>query len=382
MTQIAAGKTPAAMCPYLNPGCKITAINGQAVKGLTFQEVKTKLQRAKTSVVLSIEEPLSLLHEENVSNRDSCYTWPVEAENGYLRKSLSEAQIRFVNSFQADELQTIDLTRQQQEQGTSPNDNDAKPISVSVHGPASSPPYQDMGCITGNEASSNPVSSSKEESSTPLPEHPELHEIPTATCQQEEQGTSPNVNDAKRPPMSVYTWPPIASSPPVQDKGTMDGASRNPGCRGIQESGPSHLLPPEPCEQPTDQDMPLCQNCLSITICDKREQTIDHLPGKIYYWICLKLDIKTPFFNDYRILGEELGFVRSEISLLGNSDQPTNHLLNQWVARKGKGATIGVLMDAFDETKRHDLLDLLKTWTENCRKCFEYQQENVKETYI
>lgn len=380
MTQIAAGKTPAAMCPYLNPGCKITAINGQAVKGLTFQQVKTRLQRAKTSVVLAIEEPLSLLHEENVSNRDSCYTWPVEAENGYLRKSLSEAQIRYVNSFQADELQTIDLTRQHQEQGRSPNDNDTKPKPVSVHGPSSSPSYQDMGCI--NEASSNPGSGSKEESSTPLPIHPELHEIPTATCQQEEQGTSPNANDAKRAPMSVYTWPPIVPSPPVQDKGSMDGASRNPGCHGIQESGPSQLLPLKSHEQPTDQDMPLCQNCLSITTCDKREQTIEHIPGKIYHWICLKLDVITPFFNDYRILGEKLGFVRPDIALLCNSNQPTNHLLNEWVARKGKGATVGVLMDVFDKTERHDLLDLLKTWTENCKKCFEYQQENVKETYI
>ncbi|XP_078342392.1 uncharacterized protein LOC144628202 [Oculina patagonica] len=311
VTQIAAGKTPAAMCSYLNPGCKITAINGQAVKGLTFNEVKTKLQRAKTSVKLSIEEPQDLLHEENFHNRDSNCTWPAEVENGYLRKSLSEAQIRYVNSFQADELPTIDLTCQQKEKGTSPSGNGAKPIPVPALGPLPSPPDQDM------------------------------------------------------------------------NRGFVNGASSSPDCFGIQESGTPLPTPPDPRGTQTDQDIPLCQNCLSISLPDKREQTIEHLPGEIYYFICLKLDIVTPFFHhDYRILGEKLGFFRPEISLLRNSDQPTDHLLNEWVARKGRGATVGVLMDVFDKTERHDLLDLLKTWTENCTKCFEYQQENVKETYI
>lgn len=438
MTQIAAGKTPAAMCSYLNPGCKITAINGQAVKGLTFHDVKTRLQRAKTSVVLSIEEPLSLLHGENFHNRDSSCTWPVEAENGYLRKSLSEAQIRYVNSFQADVLQTIDLTCRQEEQGTSPDDNGAKPIPVPALGSLPSPPNQDMGYMNGasnnpgsggiatpcetpkttcqqgeqagtsphvndakltpmsayvgllpsppdqdvgymNGVNHNPGFSSIEESSTSLLVPPEPRETPT--CQQEEQGTNPNVNDAKPTARSVYAG--HSPSLPGQDKGYMNGASCFPDCFGIQESGTSLIVPPKPHETPTDQDMPLCQNCLSISMPDKREQTIEYLPGEIYYFICLKLDIVTPFFHhDYRILGEKLGFGRPEISLLRNSDQPTDHLLNEWVARKGRGATVGVLMDVFDKTERHDLLDILKTWTENCTKCFEYQQENVKETDI
>lgn len=411
------------MCPYLSPGCKITAINGHAVKGLSFHEVVTKLQKAKASVVLSVEEPVSFLNEENHlhDNRDSCCTWPVEAENGCLCKSASEAQICYANSFLADELQSIDLTCHcQQEQGRSPDVSNTKPYWPS-------PPVRDIGYMNGE--SSNPGCYGIEEQSTrpsvndakhtlrseyagslpsllyqdvgymnransnvsyhgiqetgipPSVKSPGPHRAPsTCTCQQRKQGTNPKVNDAKHSLKSVYA----GSMPSLryQDMVFMNRTGSNLSYHPMQELG-SPLLPPKPHETPADQDMPRCQNCLSTNIPDKREQTIDHLPGQIYYWICLKLDCVTPFFNqDYRILGEKLGFVRAEISLLSNSPQPTNHLLNAWVARKGKGATVGVLMAVFDETERHDVLELLKTWTENCTKCFEYQQENVKESDI
>lgn len=422
ITQIAAGKTPAAMCSYLNPGCKITAINGQPVKGLSFHEVVTKLQKAKASVVLSVEEPISFLNEENhLHNRDSCCTWPVEAENGCLRKSPSEAQIRYANSFLADELQSIDLTCQcEQEQGrspdvsdtkpyrpsppvgdigymngessysgygieeqsTSPSANDAKHTLKSVYaGSLPSLLYQDRGYM--NRPTSNLRYHGIQETDSPTSvKFPGPHRAPsTCMCQQHVQGTGPKVNDAKHTLKSVYAGS-MPSLHNYQDMGYMNGAGSNLSCHRMQESD-SPLLPPKPHETPANQDMPCCQNCFSTTIPNKREQTIDHLPGRIYYWICLKLDCVTPFFkHDYRIFGEKLGFVRPEISLLRNSDQPTDHLLNAWVARKGKGATVGVLMAVFDETERHDLLELLKTWTENCTKCFEYQQENVRESDI
>lgn len=76
--QIAAGETPAAKCPYLSPGCKITAVNRQSVKGLSFEEMKTMLQKAQITVVLSIEEPLGLLQGKNSPSPRERYTWPVE----------------------------------------------------------------------------------------------------------------------------------------------------------------------------------------------------------------------------------------------------------------------------------------------------------------
>ena len=122
--QIAAGETPAAKCPYLSPGCKITAVNRQPVKGLSFEEMKTMLQKAQITVVLSIEEPLGLLQEQNWPSPRERYTWPVEEEKGILTISQSEAQISFSNSSLADGVQSVDLCKEVQ--GASSTLNDAK----------------------------------------------------------------------------------------------------------------------------------------------------------------------------------------------------------------------------------------------------------------
>ena len=298
------------MCPYLNPGCKITAINGQAVKGLSFHEVKTKLERAKTSVVLSIEEPTRLLSEGNsLPSSNSSSTWPVETKHGCLHKSLSEGQICYANSFQAYKLPSIDLT-----------------------------------------------------------------------CQQKEKATSNVVYDAKPTPLSVCGSFPTASD---YNTGFINGASSSPGYRSVQqEPGTPLLVPSEPHETPTDQDIPVCQSCLPNTIPDKQKQTIGHIPGKIYHSLCTGLDIMTTFYDDYRLLGEKLGFPRQEISNLSRSKQPTNELLTTWVKRKGDRATVEVLLDVLFEMKRHDLWQLLQSWAENCTKHFEYQQENLRESCV
>lgn len=295
------------MSSYISPGCKITAINGHPVKGLSFNNVKRMLLKAKPSVMLSIQEPTCLLQEENDLPSGERRTWPVQAETGCLHTSLSEGQILYSNSFLADGPQlSIDLTGEQKEEGASKNFHDV-------------------------------------EASTPLPVNEKL-------------GNSP------LPSLSGH------------DTGGSIGTRRD----DIQES--ACTPPSEPRDTPTDADLPVCQNCLTITIPDKREQAIEHIPGKIYYDICSKLDGKTPFFTDYRILGEELGFDRGEIDRLNN--QPTECLLREWSARNGKSATVGVFMDILDEMKRHDSLQLLQSWTENCPKCCAYQQKNVKESYV
>ncbi|PFX13206.1 hypothetical protein AWC38_SpisGene22733 [Stylophora pistillata] len=122
--QIAAGETPAAKCPYLTPGCKITAVNKHPVKGLSFEGMKTMLQKAQRSVLLSIEEPTGLLQEKHLPSSGERYTWPGEKEKGILTISQSEAQISFSNSSLADGVQTVNLC--QQVKGASKTVNDAK----------------------------------------------------------------------------------------------------------------------------------------------------------------------------------------------------------------------------------------------------------------
>ena len=124
-------------------------------------------------------------------------------------------------------------------------------------------------------------------------------------------------------------------------------------------------MPSEPHETPTDQDRPVSQGCLANTMPDKRKQTIEHIPGKIYHSLCTSLDIITTFYDDYRFLAEKLGFPRQEISNLSSSKQPTHELLNTWVKRKGDEATVEVLLDVLLEMERHDLWQLLQNWVKN-----------------
>ncbi|XP_020625604.1 uncharacterized protein LOC110062994 [Orbicella faveolata] len=97
ITHISAGEKPAAMSPYLNPGCKIIAINGQGLNGLSFEKVKAMLQRAPASVMLTIQEPTCLLHEKRFLPSGGRYTWPVEVERAPLCKSISEGQFPLAN---------------------------------------------------------------------------------------------------------------------------------------------------------------------------------------------------------------------------------------------------------------------------------------------
>ena len=186
--------------------------------------------------------------------------------------------------------------------------------------------------------------------------------------------------DAEKRP-SLDERLPNSPLPLPLDHGTANGATIHCTLRGIQESGTPLSLPAEPCETPKDQ-IPVCQNCLTIIVTGKREQSIEQVPGTIYYFICMRLDKENHFLRDYRIMGEKLGFARREISLLANQPQPTDCLLNEWIARKGKKATVSVFMEILSEMERQELLELLQSWTETCAKCFEKQQKNVRESYV
>ena len=182
--------------------------------------------------------------------------------------------------------------------------------------------------------------------------------------------------------LSLHGGLPNSPLPLPSDHGIANGATIHCRLSGIQESGTSLSLPSEPCETPKDQEIPVCQNCLTITVTDKREHSIEQVPGTIYYLICMRLDNKSHFLRDYRIMGEKLGFSRRAISLLENHAQPTDCLLNEWIARKGKEATVSVLMEILSGMERQELLELLQSWTDTCPKCFENQQKNVRESYI
>ncbi|XP_020625622.1 uncharacterized protein LOC110063010 [Orbicella faveolata] len=488
------------MSPYLNPGCKIIAINGQGLNGLSFEKVKAMLQRAPASVMLTIQEPTCLLHEKRFLPSGGRYTWPVEVERAPLCKSISEGQFPLANEHYicsmcshkaAGQNITADaqstplsvLPQSGAESGSIQNGQELKDISPVATTPASSQPRgsdetgsavrdglssstryggtQEMGSIehgqglkdstavqttslcaspgpngyavqpTGyNETRSvswnGPSSSTRyggtqemgniqngqelEDTSaaqtTSLFTSPELagcndqatgyDETRSAMCNGATSttgygllGTSIIQNgqefkDVEKRPRSpsLHGGLPNSPLPPPSDHGIANGATIHYRSSGIQESGTPMSLPSELCETPEDQEIPVCQNCLKITVTDKREQSIEQVPGTIYYLMCMRLDKKSQFLRDYRIMGEKLGFSRSDISLLDNHAQPTDCLLNEWIARKGKEATVSVLMEILSKMERQELLELLQSWTETCPKCFENQQKNVRESSV
>lgn len=297
--QIAAGETPAAKCPYLSPGCKITAVNRQPVKGLSFEEMKTMLQKAQITVVLSIEEPLGLLQEKNSPSPKERYTWPVEEEKGILTTSQSEAHISFSNSSLADGVQSVDL------------------------------------------------------------------------CE-EVQGASSTLNDAK------FNASPDQERPVNCSTQQMPSDSQN----GYNEVNSLPLAPT--VEVPSKaQDISICCKCMKISKTDKQEQIVHNIPGKIYFTMCQSLDKESPFFNDYRIFGEHLGFSRGEINLLNN--QPTDSLLRVWSEREGTNATVERIINILDDMQRHDILQILQNWVESksCSKCSKaLQKAHEKESDV
>ena len=86
------------------------------------------------------------------------------------------------------------------------------------------------------------------------------------------------------------------------------------------------------------------------------------LPFRVYSKICLKLNIRSVFFNDFRMLGEKVGLSRDEVEFLGQQDNPTDHIFKKW-SSSGQ-ATVKRLMDVLAEKdfERYDIIRILKDW--------------------
>ncbi|XP_015775491.1 PREDICTED: uncharacterized protein LOC107353663 isoform X4 [Acropora digitifera] len=78
-----------------------------------------------------------------------------------------------------------------------------------------------------------------------------------------------------------------------------------------------------------------------------------------YTKICDNLNDERPFYNDYRILGEEVGLHKDEILCLGQKDNPTHLILDQ------KGISIGEFRKCLEEMDRNDVVNLIDEWIVN-----------------
>lgn len=90
--------------------------------------------------------------------------------------------------------------------------------------------------------------------------------------------------------------------------------------------------------------------------------TATELPYRVYSKICLKLNIHSVFYSDFRMLGEKVGLSRDEVEFLGQQGNPTDHILKKW-STSGQ-ATVKKFMDVLAEKgfERNDIIKILEDW--------------------
>lgn len=76
----------------------------------------------------------------------------------------------------------------------------------------------------------------------------------------------------------------------------------------------------------------------------------------------MKLNICRLSFDDYRMLGEKLGLLRDEITVLGQQENPTHGILTKWssTGTDTVDKLIGVLGE--EGFERSDVIMLLEQW--------------------
>ena len=144
------------------------------------------------------------------------------------------------------------------------------------------------------------------------------------------------------------------------------GVSRNdPFCdqqtRSVQHRDPaaSKTWEVTPCANPGLQ-----QNESNRQPRKDREHRLDvlvrNLPYRIYSKVCMQLDVKRDFFDDFRMLAERLGMDRDYIRLLEQSKNPTHSVFSSGTVT----LTTDSLIKALHRIERFDVAKLLEDWVQ------------------
>ena len=94
-----------------------------------------------------------------------------------------------------------------------------------------------------------------------------------------------------------------------------------------------------------------------------RSFKVADIPIKVKSKICLKLNVEDNYnFNDYRLLGEKMGFDQDVIKNLKRSANPTQNLLDLWSVKRE--ATVEKLIEFLreDDMDRDDVATILEDW--------------------
>ena len=90
----------------------------------------------------------------------------------------------------------------------------------------------------------------------------------------------------------------------------------------------------------------------------KRDRAVKDLPFPVLKKICVKLNIRSQFFDDFRMVAEKLGTERDIIEWIGQSENPTYKIFTSC----HRGAKVGRLIEILHEIKRPEVAKVLEDW--------------------
>ena len=91
---------------------------------------------------------------------------------------------------------------------------------------------------------------------------------------------------------------------------------------------------------------------------NKRDWPVRYLPYRVLKQICTKLNIRSQFFDDFRMVAEQLGTDKDTIECIGQGQNPTYEIFTSC----HRDAKVGELIEILHEIERPDVAKLLEDW--------------------
>ena len=85
------------------------------------------------------------------------------------------------------------------------------------------------------------------------------------------------------------------------------------------------------------------------------------IPLMFYSKICSKLDIRRLAFDDFRLLGEEIGLTRDQTLCLGQMENPTDQMITKFYNSQ-EGSCVSKFRGILEGMKRIDVVDVIDEW--------------------
>ena len=111
-----------------------------------------------------------------------------------------------------------------------------------------------------------------------------------------------------------------------------------------------HYLPPV-YQQPLDRK-------LRYSSCDKNVVAVKNLPYPVYNKVCLKLNIRRDFFDDFHMVAERLGMDRDTTENAGQDRNPSHKIFSQYYPT----VTVRELIEILHKIERMDVAEILEEW--------------------